>query len=227
MIIAKLIYVIMFGYLLGSIPFGLLVSKFLAKKDITRFGSGKIGATNVLRTAGTKAAVLVLAGDMLKGVIAVMAAGFIFGNDLLVVGNFGFGTLVAQVLAALAAVGGHNWSIFLGFKGGRGVATFFGGLAALCPPAAMIGGEALIVSVGLTRYASFGSIVGTVVAYIILVPLTVIYKFPIEYLVYALLGGVIIIIMHKDNILRLVAGTERKIGQKADRLDGSPAVGMF
>ncbi len=216
MILVKLLYVIMLGYMLGSIPFGLLVSKYLAKRDVRQYGSGKIGATNVLRTAGTKAAALVLVGDLMKGVLSVMAAGFIFGNDLLVVGNFGLGTLVAQVLAALAAVGGHNWSIFLGFKGGRGVATFFGGLAALCPPAAMIGGEALIVSVGLTRYASFGSLVGTVVAYLMLVPLTIIYRFPIEYLVYALIGGLIIVIMHKDNILRLVSGTERKIGQKAE-----------
>jgi acyl phosphate:glycerol-3-phosphate acyltransferase len=226
MILAKLVYVIALGYLLGSIPIGVLVSKYLAKRDVRQYGSGKIGATNVLRTAGTTAAALVLIGDLLKGVIAVLAAGFIFGNDLLVVGNFGLGTLVAQVLAALAAVGGHNWSIFLGFKGGRGVATFFGGLAALCPPAAMIGGEALIVSVGLTRYASFGSIVGTVVAYVMLVPLTIIYKFPIEYLVYALIGGVIIIVMHKDNILRLVSGTERKIGQKAERTENSSAAGL-
>jgi glycerol-3-phosphate acyltransferase PlsY len=217
MMLVKLLYVILLGYMLGSIPFGLLVSKYMAKKDIMASGSGKTGATNVLRTAGTRAAVLVLAGDMLKGVVSVMAAGFIFGNDLLVVGNFGLGTLVAQVLAALAAVGGHNWSVFLKFKGGRGVATFFGGLAALCPPAAMIGGEALIVSAGLTRYASFGSIVGIVVAYLILVPLTILYKFPIEYLAYALVGGVLIIVMHKDNILRLVSGTERKIGQKAER----------
>jgi glycerol-3-phosphate acyltransferase PlsY len=91
----------------------------------------------------------------------------------------------------------------------------------------VIGGEALIVSAGLTRYASFGSIIGTVMAYIMLVPLTIIYKFPIEYLVYALVDGVIIIVMHKDNILRLVSGTERKIGQKAERIDNSPFAGMF
>jgi acyl phosphate:glycerol-3-phosphate acyltransferase len=218
MILTKLLYVILLCYLLGSIPFGVLVSKYLSQKDVRQFGSGKVGATNVLRTSGRKAAAMVLAGDMLKGVISVIAAGFIFGNDLLVVGNFGLGTLVAQVLAALAAVVGHNWSVFLGFKGGRGVATFFGGLAVLCPPAALIGGEALIVSMGLTRYASFGSIVGVIVTYIILVPLIIIYKFPIEYLVYALIGGVVVILMHKDNILRLVAGTERKIGQKAERV---------
>ena len=227
MILVKLLSAIMLGYLLGSIPFGVLVSKYLAKKDIRQFGSGKIGASNVLRTAGAKAAVMVFTGDLLKGMISVIAAGFLFGNGLLVAGNFGLGTLVAQVLAALAAVGGHNWSIFLRFKGGRGVVTFFGGLGALCPPVAIIGGEALLVSAGLTRYASFGSIIGTVVAYIVLVPLTIIYKFPLEYLLYALVGGIIIIVMHKDNILRLVAGTERKIGQKAERIDNSPFAGML
>jgi len=223
MIIAKLIYVILAGYIIGSIPFGLLVSRMQSRVDIRQFGSGKTGATNVLRTAGSKAAAMVLVGDVLKGVLAVLIAGLIFGNDLLVVGNVGLGTLVAQVVAALAAIVGHNWSIFLKFKGGRGVATFFGGMIALCPPAALIGGEVFFVSAGLTRYASFGSILGVVTVYLILVPLTIIYKFPLEYSVYALIGGMGIIIMHKDNITRLVSGTERKIGQGADKVELSPS----
>jgi acyl phosphate:glycerol-3-phosphate acyltransferase len=221
MIIAKFIYVIMLGYFLGSIPVGLLVSRFQSKKDIRAFGSGKTGATNVLRTAGRKAAAMVLVGDVLKGVLSVTLAGLIFGNDLLVIGNFGLGTLIAQVLAALAAVGGHNWSVFLNFKGGRGVATFFGGMVALCPPAALIGGEVFFVSASITRYASFGSILGVVTAYLILVPLTIVYKFPLEYLVYALIGGLVIIVMHRDNINRLVTGKERKIGEKADKTEPS------
>jgi acyl phosphate:glycerol-3-phosphate acyltransferase len=215
MIIAKFIYIIIMGYLLGSIPFGVLVSRMQGKGDVRQSGSGKIGATNVLRTAGRKAAALVLVGDVLKGTLSVLLAGLIFGNDLLVVGNVGIGTLVAQVIAALASIAGHNWSIFLKFKGGRGVATFFGGLMALCPPAALIGGEVFFVSAGITRYASFGSILGVVTAYIILIPLTIIYKFPLEYQVYALIGCLLIIFMHKDNINRLVSGTERKIGQKS------------
>ncbi len=219
MIIAKLLYVIMLGYLLGSIPVGLLVSRFHARVDITKYGSGKTGTTNVLRTAGRKAALIALGGDMLKGVLPVVLAGFIFGNDLLVIGNIAIGTLVAQVAAALAAVAGHNWSIFLQFKGGRGVATFFGGLMALCPPAALIGGEVLFVSAGITRYASFGSILGVIATYVILVPLTLIYQFPLEYLFYALIGGIVIIVMHRDNIIRLITGTERKLGQKADKID--------
>jgi acyl phosphate:glycerol-3-phosphate acyltransferase len=221
MIVAKLIYVIIIGYLVGSIPFGLLVSRMRSRVDIRQLGSGKTGATNVLRTSGRKAAAMVLIGDMLKGSLSVVLAGLIFGNDLLVVGNVGIGTLVAQVVAALAAIAGHNWSIFLKFKGGRGVATFFGGLAALCPPAALIGGEVFFVSAGITRYASFGSILCVVTAYVILVPLTVIYKFPLEYSVYALIGCLLVIFMHKDNITRLVNGKERKIGQKAEKAEGA------
>jgi acyl phosphate:glycerol-3-phosphate acyltransferase len=219
MVIAKILIIILLGYLLGAIPFGYIVSRYYAKKNILKFGSGKTGTTNVLRTAGSKAAAMVMIGDLLKGVFAVVLAGLIFGNDLLVIGSFGMGTLVAQVVAALAAIVGHTWSIFLKFKGGRGVTTFFGGLIALCPPAALIGGEVFFVSAGITRYASFGSILGVVTAYVILVPLTVIYKFPLEYLVYALIGGLMIIVLHRDNINRLVAGTERKIGQKAEKTD--------
>jgi glycerol-3-phosphate acyltransferase PlsY len=215
-IITKFIFVILLGYVLGSIPFGVIVSRHRAKVDILRQGSGKMGSTNVLRTAGAKAALMVLAGDLLKGSTAVLFAGLIFGNDFLVVHNFGLGTLVAQVLAALAAIVGHNWSVFLKFKGGRGVATFFGGLAALCPPAFLIGGEILIVSAGYSKYASLGSILGTIAVYVVLVPLTIVYKFPLEYLAYALIGGLVIVVMHRDNITRLVSGTERKLGQKAE-----------
>jgi len=182
-----------------------------------------MGTTNVLRTAGVKAAVFVLVGDLVKGILAVIFAGLIFGNDFLIVHNFGLGTLVAQVLAALAAVAGHNWSIFLKFKGGRGVATFFGGLIALCPPAAIVGGEVLIVSAGFTRYMSLGSILGTIMVYVILAVLTVFYRFPVEYLIYSLIGGLVIIIMHRDNINRLLAGKERKLGQKAEPLISDPA----
>jgi acyl phosphate:glycerol-3-phosphate acyltransferase len=225
MIVAKFIYVILIGYILGSIPFGVIVTKLQAKKDIRQYGSGKSGATNVLRTAGRKAAVLVVIGDVMKGVLTVVFAGLIFGNDLLIVGNVALGTLVAQVIAGLASVAGHNWSVFLKFKGGRGVATFFGGMIALCPPAALVGSEVLFLSAGLTRYASFGSILGVIASYIILIPLTLMNRFPLEYLVYAFIGGIVIIVMHRDNINRLIAGTERKIGQKADKTSVPPPTG--
>ena len=211
MIVAEFVGAIIFGYLFGSIPFGLLVARKFARVDVRQHGSGKIGTTNVLRMAGGKAAVLVALLDILKGVLPVIFAGLIVGKDYLVVGNLALGALVAQVLAALAAIAGHNWSVFLGFRGGRGVATFFGGLIALCPPAALFGGEILILGAGLSQFASLGSLAGVVGAYTILMPLTLMYGFPVEYLAYALMGAIVVIVMHRDNIKRLVSGTERRL----------------
>jgi glycerol-3-phosphate acyltransferase PlsY len=223
LIIARFLSVIIIGYLLGSIPFGVIVAKRFAHVDIRTYGSGKIGSTNVLRTAGKKAAALVLILDILKGALAVLSAGLIVGRDYMVVGdNFGLGLLVAQCLAALAAMAGHNWSVFLKFKGGRGVATFFGGLIALCPVAALFGGEIFIIGAGWSRFASLGSIAGAVGTYTILIPLTIFNGFPLEYLVYAFIGTLAIIIMHRGNIARLLSGKERKLGEKAETADSPP-----
>jgi len=178
----------------------------------------------VLRTVGKKAAVVVAGLDVLKGMLAVGFAWLIVGRGYLVVGDFALGTLVAQVMAALAAIAGHNWSAFLKFHGGRGVATFFGGLIALCPVAAIFGGEILIIGAGLTRFISLGSIAGAVGTYVILVPLTIMNGFPIEYLAYALIGTVVIIVMHRDNIARLVSGKERKLGDKAEKVGSLSSV---
>ena len=219
MVIAKFIGVVLIGYLLGSIPFGLLISKRSNRLDIRQYGSGKIGATNVLRAVGRKAAALVVVLDASKGALAVVLAELIIGRSYLVIGDFGLGMLVAQVMAALAAIAGHNWSVFLRFRGGRGVTTFFGGLMALYPPAALFGGEVLIIGTGLTRYASLGSIAGVVGTYTILVPLTIMKGFPIEYLAYALIGTIMVIVMHRDNITRLISGKERKLGDRAAKMD--------
>ena len=223
MILFRFIAVILVGYLLGSIPSGAILTKYFSKVDISKYGSGRTGATNVLRTAGKKLAAVVLLMDILKGALAVLAAGLIVGRDYLVVGDdFALGLLVAQSLAALAAMAGHNWSIFLRFKGGRGVATFFGGLVALCPVAALFGGEVFIIGAGLSRFASLGSIAGAVGTYSVLIPLTIINGFPLEYLIYTLIGTIAIIVLHKDNIVRLVTGKERKIGEKAEEISAVP-----
>ncbi|MFC1939440.1 glycerol-3-phosphate 1-O-acyltransferase PlsY [Chloroflexota bacterium] len=214
MMIAKFVAVVIIGYLLGSIPFGALMGKRVARVDIREHGSGKIGTTNVLRVAGKKAAALVVILDILKGALAVVFAGLIIGSGYLEIGGYGVGLLTAQSLAALAAIAGHNWPVFLKFKGGRGVATFFGGLIALCPVAAVFGGEVLITGAVLTRFASVGSIAGAIGAYTILLPLTIVSGFPTEYLVYTLIGTITIIVMHRDNIARLIAGKERKLGEK-------------
>ena len=223
MIIAKFVAVVIVGYLLGSIPFGALIGKRVAKVDVRDYGSGKTGATNVLRMAGRKAAALVIALDVSKGMLAVIFAGFVVSRDYLVVGGIGLGVLTAQCLAALAAMAGHNWPVFLKFRGGRGVATFFGGLIALCPVVALFGGEMVIIGVGLSRFASLGSIAGAVGTYTILVPLTIFNGFPIEYLVYALIGTVAIIVMHRDNIVRLINGKERKLGEVAEEINSPPS----
>ena len=215
MIIAKFIGVVVIGYLLGSIPFGVIISKRKGI-DVTQYGSGRMGATNVLRTAGGKAAAMVFGLDLSKGLLAVVFAGLIIGRDYLVVGGYGLGMLIAQVMAALAAIAGHNWSVFLKFKGGRGVATFFGGLVALCPIVAILGGEVFIIGSGLTRFASLASIAAAVSTYGILIPLTILGVFPIEYLIYTLIGTIIILVMHRDNIRRLMSGRERKLGDKAE-----------
>ncbi len=219
MMVAKFVAVVIIGYLLGSIPFGALVGKRVAKVDIREYGSGKTGTTNVLRVAGRKAAALVVILDVLKGALAVVFAGLIIGGGYLEVGGYGVGLLTAQSLAALAAIAGHNWSVFLKFKGGRGVATFFGGLIALCPVAAVFGGEVLITGAVLTRFASLGSIAGVIGTYTILLPLTIVSGFPTEYLVYTLVGTITIIIMHRDNISRLIAGKERRLGEKTQKKD--------
>ncbi len=215
MLIAKYFAVILIGYLLGSIPFGLIVVKWSANLDVRQVGSHKTGTTNVLRTAGKKAAAIVVVLDAAKGALAVILAGLIFGGEYQILVSSGLWSVrIVQMLAALAAILGHAWPVFLKFKGGRSVTTFFGGLVALCPPAALFGVEVLIIGAGLTRYMSLGSIAGAVSAYAILVPLTIMNGFPVEYLVYALIGAIFIIIMHRDNISRLLAGTERKLGEK-------------
>ncbi|MBA7560280.1 Glycerol-3-phosphate acyltransferase [subsurface metagenome] len=223
-IIVKLVAVVVIGYLLGSIPVGYLLSRRHAKVDVRAHGSGKTGAANVFRTAGRKWGLLVAALDISKGALAVVIAGLIVGSEYLLVGDSGLWWLLAsaQVLAALAAVAGHIWSPFLKFKGGRGVATFFGGLVALCPVAALFGGEILIIGTGLTRFVSLGSIAGAVGSYAILVPLTILNNFPVEYLFYSLVGVVIIFVMHRDNIRRLLSGKERKFGEKAGEVNLPP-----
>ncbi len=217
MIIAKFAAVIIGGYILGSIPFGVIISRWSARVDVRDFGSGKTGATNVLRVAGKKAALTAVLLDFFKGTLAVFLAGLLFRGDSLSVASGYWGLAGgAQVLAGMAAVGGHKWPVFLSFRGGRGVATYFGGLLALYPPAAVVSGGILFLSAGLTRYVSLGSIVGAVSALVLLLPLILFYGVSFEYLVYTLFGAIFIIVVHRDNIARLRAGKERKIGEKVE-----------
>ena len=225
MIIAQFVAVVILSYLLGSIPFGVLISRWFARVDVRSFGSGKMGATNVLRVAGKKAAILVVVLDLLKGVLAVATAWFIFrGGARVIIGSTEWWLVKsAPAMASLAAMAGHTWPVFLKFKGGRGVATYFGGLAVLCPPAFLFGGQVALLSASLTRYVSLGSIAGAVGTYAILLPLTIFNDYPIEYLIYTLIGTTVIIVTHRDNITRLLAGTERRLGERKPKLVSPPS----
>ena len=214
----KYVACIVLGYLLGSIPFGVIVARRTANVNVLELGSRSTGTTNVLRTAGTKAAAIAFAGDLLKGVLAVVFAQIIMGNSFLAVGIFGFGKHFGMVLAALAAVVGHNWSVFLKFRGGRGVTTYFGGMMALSWPTALLGGELFIISAFTTRFVSLGSIAAVVGTYALMILFTIFFNLQLEFLLYALVGTIVIIVMHRGNINRLLSGRERRLGEKAEEL---------
>ena len=203
------------AYCLGSIPFGLLLGRHWGKTDIRQHGSGKTGATNVLRTMGKKAAAIAASLDVSKGALAVVFAGLIVGQGAFYVSGLKLDGATIKVLAGLAAISGHVWPVFYKFRGGRGVATFFGGLMVLSLPVALLGGEALIIVVALTRFASLGSIVGVVVVYTAMAAFYVFSGFPLAYILYAMFGAIAIIILHRDNISRLLAGKERRLGEKS------------
>ena len=211
MIVGKFVAVVITGYLLGSIPFGLIVVKLARGIDVRRYGSGKTGATNVMRTTGTKLGTLTIGLDVAKAVGAVMLAKVIVGDDILLLGSIPLHWQVAQIMAGLATVAGHNWPVFAKFKGGRGVTTFFGTMYAIYPPAALVGTEVLAVVALRSRHMSLGSILGITATWCLMVPLTIAYDLPPVYLAYGLAGMALVIYQHRANIKRLRQGTERQL----------------
>ncbi len=185
-----------FGYLLGSIPFGLLLTRAAGGPDIRAIGSGNIGATNVLRTGHKGLAAATLICDMLKGTIAVLAAAY-FGTD-------------TALAAALGAFLGHLFPIWLKFKGGKGVATYIGLLLGLCWPAALIFCVIWLVMAAATRYSSAAALTASAIT-----PFTLwFFGQPMVALLFLLLT-VLLWLMHRANIVRLLDGSEGKIGAKA------------
>jgi acyl phosphate:glycerol-3-phosphate acyltransferase len=217
-LIMRYLAVVIIGYLLGAIPWGVIITRRVAKVDVREYGSGNIGATNVLRTAGWKIALISGALDVAKGALAVLLARLIVGKSYIIAGQFSFGPILGEVLAGLAAIAGHTWSVFLKFKGGKGVSTFFGGLIVLTWTVALFGGEVLFLGATSTLFVSLGSLAGVVGAYAILIPLTIINHWPIDYLLYAFGGGAMIIYSHRNNIVSLFKGIERKLGQRAEKI---------
>lgn len=183
------------GHLCGSIPSGLWIVQALHGIDIRNYGSKNIGTTNVFRTVGPKTAVMVLLADAFKGIVAVWLVSTYFHNPVL------------DVVTALGALLGHNYSVFLGFKGGKGVATALGLLVFLMPKAAPCSFGVWLVLVLATRYVSLGSIVAAIVT-----PFLAWYmEYPLAYVIFSAIAAFFVVLRHKENIQRLLSGTESKI----------------
>jgi glycerol-3-phosphate acyltransferase PlsY len=202
---------VVIGYVLGSIPPGLVLVRLARGVDVREHGSGKIGATNVMRVLGFRAAVAVAVFDQGKGVAAVYIA------------RAQGDARYVDVLAALAALAGHNWSVFLRFSGGRGVNTGMGALFAMSPiwAAASLGSG--IVAVAIARYVSLGSLVGAAFSFFALLVLALTGREPWEYFAYTAAGVPVIFYQHRDNIQRLLSGTERRLGDRRNQqIAGEP-----
>ena len=184
------------GYLLGSIPFGLLLTRSAGTEDLRSIGSGSIGATNVLRTGRKGLAALTLLFDALKGTVAVVIAGYLGGPN-------------AAMLAGLAAFLGHLFPVWLKFKGGKGVAVYIGVLIGLFWPAAVVFCLLWLATAATTRYSSLSALVASLV--------TPVFLWWFDHPALAALFAVMTLLLfyaHRDNIKRLQAGTEGRIGQK-------------
>ncbi|MCK9217248.1 MAG: glycerol-3-phosphate 1-O-acyltransferase PlsY [Firmicutes bacterium] len=196
----KILIIIVLAYFLGNFSTSYFIAKLFAGIDIRNHGSGNVGATNTLRVLGKKAGIIVLLGDILKGVIAVILGKIIAGED-------------GQIFAGLFVVIGHNWPILLGFKGGKGVATTIGVMTAIniyiVAGIVPIG----IIIIAVTKYVSLASILG-----MIIFPIVMLFTWqPIKLVLFSFLLSMMSVYRHKSNIKKLMQGTESKIGQKVNR----------
>lgn len=197
--IAIIILLLVISYTLGSIPFGVVVCKLIKGIDVRDYGSGNIGTTNVMRVAGLTPSILVLAGDMVKGIVPVLLARVLVGG------------LWGPALCGLAAVLGHNWPVTLKFAGGKGVATTLGVLLGILPIIGLVLFVIWALVLLVTRYVSLASIVSAV-----LLPIFVFWVSGVSpYLLFGLIASIASIYKHRGNIVRLLAGKEYKIGQRA------------
>lgn len=194
----KIILPIIIGYLIGSIPFGFIAGK-LKGFDLRKVGSGNIGATNIYRTLGALPAILVFLLDLLKGALAVYAARIIIPDSPAVI-----------VISGIAAVIGHMYPVYIGFKGGKGSATGLGVLLGIAPDLFAVAMIYTAVAIAVTRYVSVTSISGV----ILLAVMMFAFHKPVEYSIAAVIVAVLVIYKHIPNIKRLISGQEPKIWGK-------------
>jgi glycerol-3-phosphate acyltransferase PlsY len=190
------------GYLLGSVPTGYVMGRLLRGIDVRDYGSRRMGGTNVLRTLGLRVAVFVMVVDIAKGTVAVLIARAISDEPYV------------QAVAGWAAVAGHVWPVYVGFRGGRGVGTSFGALLAMNPLASLALVPVAIAVVAASRYMSLMSVGMAPVAAALFLALAVAGVHPYAYAVFALVVAALIVVLHRDNIERLLSGSERRIGEK-------------
>jgi glycerol-3-phosphate acyltransferase PlsY len=193
------------GYLLGSIPFGLILTRAAGTTDIRGIGSGNVGATNVLRTGRKGLAAATLLCDVLKGTAAVLIATWLWAED----------AAFPDLVAALGAFLGHLFPVWLKFKGGKGVATYIGILLGLAWPVALIFMGVWVVVAALTRYSSLSGLIASAVT-----PVALWFFDRYEEALLCVLLTALVWAMHRANIARLLAGTESKIGQRTAANDG-------
>lgn len=207
---------VVLAYLAGSIPVGVIVARLTGAPDPRLSGSGRIGGTNALRAMGRWRAALVVVGDVLKGAVPVFLARWLTGGDP-----------GLEAACGVAAVVGSARSIFLGFQGGRGVATGVGTMLVIQPLAVFLAAPVFFVVILATRYVSLGSLLASaaMIPAVALVFLVLNGSIPVAYLVYAVIGAGVVWIAHADNIERLRHGTERKfdLGLLSGRRDGGAA----
>lgn len=188
------------AYLAGSVPIGVLVARMSGGPDPRTIGSGRTGGTNALRALGRKWAVVVVAGDLLKGILPVLTARVVTGGDALV-----------EVLCGAAAVAGAIWSVFVGFRSGRGVGTGVGTMLIIQPITVALATPIFVIVILFTRYVSLGSLLGSAAMFpAMLLVLLAVPETPLPYVFYAAVGATFIWVAHADNIERLIHGKERK-----------------
>jgi glycerol-3-phosphate acyltransferase PlsY len=202
--------VVIGGYLLGSIPFGLIATRLGGAGDIRKVGSGNIGATNVLRTGRRDLAAITLLGDGGKGAVAVLLARFFIGRIAPGADPLSAAALTAAALAGGAAFVGHIFPVWLGFRGGKGVATFFGVLIAVAWPVGLLAGATWIAMAVVFRISSLGALTAAVAAPLYALALHA--GYPV--IVLAVFMALLIYLRHHENIARLLKGQEPRIGAK-------------